>query len=226
MPKRLYFSLEDVTQLCEENGSKLVKVHSCKQIDLKTEITFTCVRCGKNSRDKLCYVRTSKRFQCKEHKKKEKTSCSNPNGYSVSSGRPALYIIEIPKISKIKFGCTNNLSSRIRKHEYDFKEIVIVYIIETDNALQKESLLKQELRALGIDTLSEFNGKRYTEIVDSDSLGVVQNLMFEIVNRNNDNTNHVVFLQNYIIKKMELEHEYRMTRCCCCHYRSCQQFKK
>jgi hypothetical protein len=216
MPKKLFFSFEEIDQLCHENGSKLLKVHTCKNnlIDLKTEITFTCVQCHKHIRKKISYVRYFKKFKCKDHHPPLKdypklTHCSNPNGYSVSSGRPALYIVEIPHLTKIKFGCTNNLSTRIKKHENDFRNIVIVYILETDNVLMKESLLKQELRANGINTVSEYNGKKYTEMVNSDCLTMIQNLMSEIVHRK-ISYDWNTFIQMYLLKKLELDHAYRM----------------
>lgn len=142
--------------------------------------------------------------QAIESSSKIPTVCKNPQGFKVSKGHPALYIIELPRIQKIKFGCTNNLSARLRAHEQDFEEIVLVYALETDNTSQKESLLKMELRARGISTVHEHKGKKYTEIVDSSALDIVKSVMTEVTARRNDAP---------VIKFSAFqEHEYRMEK--------------
>jgi hypothetical protein len=111
------------------------------------------------------------------------SSCSNPNGYEVSKDQPVVYMIQISSINKIKFGYTNNFSNRLRKHRQVFGDIILQYVIETQNAARAEGLLKQELQARGLMQTLEFNKKKFTEMVDIEHFDTVKLILEDLIKR-------------------------------------------
>ena len=128
------------------------------------------------------------------------TKCHNPNGFSISSMKSAIYILQLPLLNMYKFGYSNNLINRFKQHEYDFGEISIELIIEAPDIQEIEKRLKNEIRSHGINTVYEIDGRKLKELFVPEHFDKVSEIAREIVN--NYNTDSFTNIQN---------HEYRMS---------------
>ena len=127
------------------------------------------------------------------------TLCHNPNGFPVSSMKSAIYILQLPLLKMYKFGYSNNLINRFKQHEYDFGEISIELILEAPDIQEIEKRLKTEIRAHGINTVFEIDGKKLKELFVPEHFNKVCKIARGIV----DNYNSDMFTSSQ-------NHEYRM----------------
>ena len=128
------------------------------------------------------------------------TTCHNPNSFPISSMKSAIYILQLPLLNMYKFGYSNNLINRFKQHEYDFGEISIELILEAPDIQEIEKRLKTEIRAHGINTVFDIDGKKLKELFLPEHLNKVIEIAQNIVkNYNSDSFTNV---QN---------HEYRLT---------------
>ena len=127
------------------------------------------------------------------------TTCHNPNSFPISSVKSAIYILQLPLLNMYKFGYSTNLINRFKQHEYDFGEISIELILEAPDIQEIEKRLKTEIRAHGINTVFEIDGKKLKELFDPAHLNKVCEIAHEIV----DNYNSDSFTNSQ-------NHEYRM----------------
>ena len=127
------------------------------------------------------------------------TTCHNPNSFPISSMKSAIYILQLPLLNMYKFGYSTNLINRFKQHEYDFGEISIELILEAPDIQEIEKRLKTEIRAHGINTVFEIDGKKLKELFLPDHLNKVCEIAHEIV----DNYNSDSFTNSQ-------NHEYRM----------------
>ena len=126
------------------------------------------------------------------------TLCHNPNGFPVSSMKSAIYM-QLPLLKMYKFGYSNNLINRFKQHEYDFGEISIELILEAPDIQEIEKRLKTEIRAHGINTVFEIDGKKLKELFVPEHFNKVCKIARGIVD--NYNSDMFTSAQN---------HEYRM----------------
>ena len=127
------------------------------------------------------------------------TTCHNPNSFPISSVKSAIYILQLPLLNMYKFGYSTNLINRFKQHEYDFGEISIELILEAPDIQEIEKRLKTEIRAHGINTVFDIDGKKLKELFDPEHLNKVCEIAREIV----DNYKTDVFTNSQ-------NHEYRM----------------
>ena len=127
------------------------------------------------------------------------TVCHNPNSFPISSMKSAIYILRLPLLNMYKFGYSNNLINRFKQHEYDFGEISIELILEAPDIQEIERRLKTEIRAHGINTVFEIDGKKLKELFDPEHFNKVCKIAHDIVE--NYNSDCFTNFQN---------HEYRM----------------
>ena len=127
------------------------------------------------------------------------TVCHNPNGFPVSSMKSAIYILKLQLLNMYKFWYSNNLINRFKQHEYDFGEISIELILEAPDIQEIEKRLKTEIRAHGINTVFEIDGKKLKELFVPEHFNKVCKIARGIV----DNYNSDMFTSSQ-------NHEYRM----------------
>ena len=127
------------------------------------------------------------------------TFCHNPNSFPISSMKSAIYILQLPLLNMYKFGFSNNLISRLKQHEYDFGEISIEFLVETPDVQEIEKRLKTEIRAHGINTSFEIDGKKLKELFLPEHFNQIREIVENLVN----NYTTVTFTNVQ-------EHEYRM----------------
>ena len=109
------------------------------------------------------------------------TTCHNPHGFSISSMKSAIYVLNLPLLNMHKFGYSNNLMNRFKQHEYDFGEIIIELVIETPEVQEIEKRLKLEIRSHGINTVFDINGRKMKELFEPQYLSQVCEIVRDIV---------------------------------------------
>ena len=111
------------------------------------------------------------------------TICHNPKGFPVSSVKSAIYILNLPLLNMYKFGYSNNLVNRFKNHEYDFGEIIIELIREAPEVQEIEKRLKTDIRAHGINTVFEIDGRKLKELFEPKYLEIVGEIIDNILNK-------------------------------------------
>ena len=82
-----------------------------------------------------------------------------------------------------KFGYSNNLVNRFKNHEYDFGEIIIELIREAPEVQEIEKRLKTDIRAHGINTVFEIDGRKLKELFEPKYLEIVGEIIDNILNK-------------------------------------------